>query len=287
MSAIKVQNFSYAYHHPHKVLDDITITIESGSFTVLLGPSGAGKTSLCLAVAGAIPHYFGGSLSGAVYINNLATVDSTMPELAQTVGSVLQDYEIQLVTMTVEEEIAFSLENQGMEDSQIAQCVKETLAAVGLTGYEKAEVASLSGGQKQRLAIGSVLAANPAILVLDEPSSALDPEGTQILYQLLGDLNKKRGLTILVVEHHIAQVLPYADQFILIDKGNVLYSGLPETVMTAMWQNQITPEALPPLWQIKLALQEQTGRQFSAWHDEAEAIAELTALLAKEVSLGA
>lgn len=287
MSAIKVQNFSYAYHHPHKVLDDITITIEKGSFTVLLGPSGAGKTSLCLAVAGAIPHYFGGSLSGAVYINNLATVDSTMPELAQTVGSVLQDYEIQLVTMTVEEEIAFSLENQGMEDSQIAQCVKETLAAVGLTGYEKAEVASLSGGQKQRLAIGSVLAANPAILVLDEPSSALDPEGTQILYQLLGDLNKKRGLTILVVEHHIAQVLPYADQFILIDKGKVLYSGLPETVMTAMWQNQITPEALPPLWQIKLALQEQTGYQFSAWHDEAEAIAELTALLAKEVSRGA
>ena len=287
MSAIKVQNFSYAYHHPQKVLDNVTAVIESGSFTVLLGPSGAGKTSLCLAVAGAIPHYFGGSLSGTIYINNMATVDSTMPELAHTVGSVLQDYEIQLVTMTVEEEIAFSLENKGMEDSQIAQCVKETLAAVGLTGYEKAEVASLSGGQKQRLAIGSVLAANPKILVLDEPSSALDPEGTQLLYQLLGDLNKERGLTILVVEHHIAQVLPYADQFILMNNGRILHSGTPETVMTAMWQNQITPEALPPLWQIKLALQEQTGCQLSAWRDESEAIAELTEQLAKEVSLGA
>jgi energy-coupling factor transport system ATP-binding protein len=282
MSAITVQNFSYAYQHPHKVLDHITLHVESGSFTALLGPSGAGKTSLCLAVAGAIPHYFGGSLSGTVTVGGTVTTDSSMPELACTVGSVLQDYEIQLVTMTVEEEIAFSLENQGMSEADIARCTRETLAAVGLTGYEKAEVASLSGGQKQRLAIGSVLAANPSVLVLDEPSSALDPEGTATLYQLLGALNKQRGLTILVVEHNITQLLPYADQFILLDQGKVVQAGSPETVLTTMWTKSITPEALPPLWQLKLSLEAQTGCKLAAWRNEQEAIDELMAVLAKE-----
>jgi len=287
MPAISLQNFSYAYKHPHKVLDNISLSVESGSFTVLLGPSGAGKTTLCLAVAGAVPHYFGGSLSGAVLINGMSTLDSAMHDLAQTVGSVLQDYEIQLVTMTVEEEIAFSLENLGIEDSEIAQCTKEALAAVGLTGYEKAEVASLSGGQKQRLAIASVLAAKPSILVLDEPSSALDPEGTQTLYQLLGELNKQHALTILVVEHDIAQVLPYADQFILLESGKVLQAGTPEAVLTYMWNNQVATEALPPLWHLKLALETKTGRQLSAWRNEQDAIAELYACLAKEGSKGA
>ena len=281
MTAIKTENFSYAYRHPAKVLDNINITVETGSFTAILGPSGAGKTTLCLSLAGAVPHYFGGSLAGSVFVNGVSTLDTTMPELAQTVGSVLQDYEIQLVTMTVEEEIAFSLENLGLEAEQISACTAEVLAAVGLTGYEQAEVASLSGGQKQRLAIASVLAADPDILVLDEPASALDPEGTRELYKLLGDLKCRRGLTIIVVEHDIAQILPYADQFILLNNGKLEQAGPPEDVLNYMWTNQLTPEALPPLWLLKLALQAQSGIQLSAWKTEQSAIDELSACLSK------
>jgi len=275
MSYITLRDFSYAYTHPRKVLDNINISIESGSFSVILGPSAAGKTTLCLAIAGAVPHYFGGSSAGDVFVAGMNTQDSTMQHLALTVGTVLQDYETQLVTMTVEEEVAFSLENMGINPDEVGVRVKETLLKVGLTGYEKALVTSLSGGQKQRLVLASVLATNPKILVLDEPTSALDPEGTESLYRLLGELNRKQGITVLVVEHDIASVLPYAHQFILLENGKLLSSSTPEHVLTFMASNQVYTEAIPPLWQLKLPLEHDTTSQFEPWRREQDAIVEL------------
>lgn len=282
MSAIALQNFSYAYNHPKRVLDNINLTIEEGSFSVLLGPSGAGKTTLCLAVAGAVPHYFGGSSAGKVRVAGINTQESSMQQLALTVGSVLQDYETQLVTMTVEEEVAFSLENMGISPQEITHRVKESLLKVGLAGYEKQAVTDLSGGQKQRLVLASVLATNPKILVLDEPTSALDPEGTGSLYKLLSELNQEHGITVLVVEHDIATVLPYADQFILLENGQLVFSSTPEQVLTFMAKNQVFTEAIPPLWQLKLMLEELTAHQFDPWHREEEAIAQLREALEEE-----
>lgn len=287
MAAITFNNFSYAYNHKQKVLDNINITIKQGSFTAIIGQSGAGKTTLCLAIAGAVPHYFGGSLSGSITVDNMSTQVTAMHDLAQTVGTVLQDYETQLVTMTVEEEVAFSLENRGLGRSQIAACVTETLAKVGLTGFEKKEVAALSGGQKQRLVIASVLAANPKILVLDEPTSALDPEGTESIYQLLADLNKEYGITIVVVEHETARVLPYADQFILMDNGQCIQSAGPEQVLTYMWNHQLYTEAIPPLWQLKLTLEEQTGASFTIWRNEQDAVNELREIMQRRACISA
>ena len=282
MSEISLQNFSYAYTHPKKVLHNINITLESGSFSVVLGPSGAGKTTLCLAIAGAVPHYFGGSSAGEVYVDGVNTKKSTMHDLALTVGTVLQDYETQLVTMTVEEEVAFSLENIGTHPVEVAQRVKESLEKVGLTGYEKQLVTDLSGGQKQRLVLASVLATNPKILVLDEPTSALDPEGTASLYRLLGELNKNHGITILVVEHDVATLLPHADQFILLEKGQLLFTGSPQETLSFMSKNQIFLEAIPPLWQLKFLLEEETTHQFDSWRLEEDASTELRQLLLKE-----
>lgn len=287
MTAITIDQFSYAYKNNQKVLDNINAVIEEGSFTAVIGPSGAGKTTLCLAIAGAVPHYYGGSLSGNVLVNGMSVRDTTMPDLAQTVGTVLQDYETQLVTMTVEEEVAFSLENIGLDRGQIATCVKEALAKVGLTGFERKEVSALSGGQKQRLVIASVLAANPKILVLDEPTSALDPEGTESIYQLLSDLNKQYSITIVVVEHETAKILPYADQFILINGGKCLQSGYPAKVLTYMWKHKIYTEAIPPLWQLKLTLEDKTGFQFADWKNEDDAASELRKLIQKEASISA
>jgi energy-coupling factor transport system ATP-binding protein len=284
MPAIALQNFSYAYNHPNKVLDNINISIEKGSFSVVLGPSGAGKTTLCLAVAGAVPHYFGGSSAGKVHVAGINTQESSMQQLALTVGTVLQDYETQLVTMTVEEEVAFSLENMGITPEEISQRVEEALIKVGLTGYEKQAVTDLSGGQKQRLVLASVLATNPKILVLDEPTSALDPEGTRSLYELLSTLHQEHGITVLIVEHDIATVLPYADQFILLEKGQLVYSSSPDNVLNFMAENQVFTEAIPPLWQLKLMLEELTTEQFAPWTREEEAIAQLYAVLEKEVN---
>jgi len=282
MSSIILENFSYAYKHPRKVLDGISLSIQEGTFSVVIGPSGAGKTTLSLTIAGAVPHYFGGSSAGEVIVSGIHTRQSTMQQLALTVGSVLQDYETQLVTMTVEEEVAFSLENIGTDPKEIAIQVKDALRKVGLTGYEKESVTALSGGQKQRLVLASVLVANPKILVLDEPTSALDPEGTQSLYRLLSEINKKQGITIVVVEHDIATVLPYADQFILLEKGKLVLSDTPEAVLHFMEKNQVFTEAIPPLWQLKLMLEMLTKRQFSSWHREEDAVIEIGRVLGKE-----
>lgn len=279
MPAIALQNFSYAYKHPAKVLTCINFAIKKGAFSVLLGPSGAGKTTLCLAVAGAVPHYYGGSSAGKVLVAGVHTQESSMQQLALTVGTVLQDYETQLVAMTVEEEVAFSLENRGITPDEIACRVKEALHKVDLTGYEKQAVTDLSGGQKQRLVLASVLATNPEILVLDEPTSALDPEATQSLYKLLSELNQEHGITILAVEHDIATVLPYADQFILLENGQLAHSGTPEQVLTFMSENQIFTEAIPPLWQLKFMLEQHTAQQFAPWLTEEEAIAQLHKIL--------
>lgn len=287
MPAIALQNFSYAYNHPNKVLDNINISIEKGSFSVVLGPSGAGKTTLCLAVAGAVPHYFGGSSAGNVHVAGINTQESSMQQLALTVGTVLQDYETQLVTMTVEEEVAFSLENRGITPEEISQRVEEALSKVGLTGYEKQAVTDLSGGQKQRLVLASVLATNPKILVLDEPTSALDPEGTRSLYKLLSTLHQEHEITVLIVEHDIAAVLPYADQFILLEKGQLVYSSSPGTVLNFMAENQVFTEAIPPLWQLKLMLEELTTKQFAPWTREEEAIAQLYKVLEEGVNKNA
>jgi energy-coupling factor transport system ATP-binding protein len=284
MPAIALQNFSYAYNHPKKVLDNINISIEKGSFSVVLGPSGAGKTTLCLAVAGAVPHYFGGSSAGKVHVAGINTQESSMQQLALTVGTVLQDYETQLVTMTVEEEVAFSLENMGIDPREISQRVEDSLTKVGLTGYEKQAVTDLSGGQKQRLVLASVLATNPEILVLDEPTSALDPEGTQSLYKLLSELHQEQKITVLVVEHDIATVLPYADQFILLENGQLVFSSSPDNVLSFMAKNQIFTEAIPPLWQLKLMIEELTTEQFAPWLREEEAIAQLHKVLEEEAS---
>jgi len=275
MAAIVFDNFSYAYDGAAKALDSIGLTVARGSFTGVAGPSGAGKTTLCLAVCGAVPHFFGGSMAGAVTVAGGNTAGSSMGELAAHVGTVLEDYESQLVTMTVAEEVAFALENRGVEHGKIARRIGEVLAQVGLAGLEDREVATLSGGQKQRLAIASVLAARPGIIVLDEPASALDPEGAEELYALLSDLNRKYGMTVLVVEHDLARVLAHADQVVVLAGGRVACEGRPEEVLPAMWRQEGLAAMVPSLWRIKLGLEERLEAEFAAWRHENEAVAEL------------
>lgn len=275
MAAIVFDNFSYAYDGAAKALDSISLNVLRGSFTVVAGPSGAGKTTLCLAACGVVPHYFGGSMAGTVRVAGVNTAGSSMGELAAHVGTVLEDYESQLVTMTVAEEVAFALENEGVGHGKIARRIDEVLAQVGLEGLGDREVGTLSGGQKQRLAIASVLAARPGIIVLDEPASALDPEGTEELYALLASLNREYGMTVLVVEHDLARVLAHTDQLVVLAGGRVACAGRPDEVLPAMWRQAELAAMVPPLWRIKLGLEERLATDFAAWRHEDEAVAEL------------
>lgn len=275
-SAVVFKDFSFAYQNRVQALSFVNLVVPAGSFTVVAGLNGAGKTSLCLAVAGLVPHYFGGAVAGSVTVTGVNTLETDVSTLAGRVGTVLEDYECQLVTMTVEEEVAFSLENQGVAPAEIRPVVSEMLQMVGLAGFEKREVASLSGGQKQRLAIAAALAAQPAILVLDEPASALDPEGAEELYALLGRLNQETGLTLMVVEHDLARVLPYADRMVVLDSGKVAATGETAEVLTYLTGESCCPELAPSLWTLKSLLETESGETFSAWRQNDEAAAEIS-----------
>lgn len=279
-SAVVFKDFSFAYQGRVQALTNINLDIPDGSFTAVAGLNGAGKTSLCFAVSGLVPHYFGGAVAGTVTVAGVNTLSTEVSAIAEQVGAVLEDYECQLVTMSVEEEVAFSLENRGIEPQKIRPVVSETLEMVGLAGLEKREVASLSGGQKQRLAIAAAIAASPSILVLDEPASALDPEGAEELYALLGRLNRETGMTIMVVEHDLARVLPYADRMVVMDGGKVAAAGEIAAVLEQITTQFRCPELAPSLWTLKELLEAKTGEEFTAWRRDEDAALEIGDYLA-------
>lgn len=253
---VSVEHLTYTYPFSEKpALSDVSLQIENNDFVVVTGPNGAGKTTLLMSMIGAVPHYFGGTMNGMVFTDGHATTQTNIADLASSIGVILADYGAQIVTMTVGEEMAFTLENHGFPPEEITKRSKEALAKVHLDGLEERKVSTLSGGQRQRLAIAAVLAEEPKVLVFDEPTSALDPEGISDFYELVGRLNREYGMTVVVAEHHLEAVLPYAKRFVLLDGGRVVSEGTPESVMRAMYQNHIYEEAIPDLFRAQLALE--------------------------------
>lgn len=260
---ISIEHLTYIYNKQKKpVLEDINLALHKGDFLVVTGESGSGKSSLCMAMTGAIPHYFGGIMKGMVYVDGQATTQTTISDLADRVGAMLDDYDSQLVSMTVEEEIAFSLENQGVSSEKIEEAITESLEKVGMMPYRKRALSNLSGGQRQRLVIASVLATNPDILVFDEPTSALDPEGTHDFYVLIHELNVKYGHTIVVIEHSLEAVLPYANRLVLLDQGHILCDSNVETTLRYMYEHDVYKTAIPPVFACQMDL-EKAGYHFT------------------------
>lgn len=259
---VSVEHLTYTYPFSEKpALSDVSLQIQEHDFVVVTGPNGAGKTTLLMAMIGANPHYYGGTMQGMVFTDGKATTQESIADLAGSIGVILADYGAQIVTMTVGEEMAFTLENHGFPADEIRKRSKEALAKVHLDGLEDRKVSTLSGGQRQRLAIAAVLAEEPKILVFDEPTSALDPEGIREFYELVGRLNQEYGMTVVVAEHHLEAVLPYVKRFVLLDGGHIVKEGTPEEVMRAMYANHIYEEAIPDLFRAQLDL-EQAGEHF-------------------------
>ena len=253
---VSVEHLTYTYPFSERpALTDVSLQIRENDFVVVTGPNGAGKTTLLMAMIGAAPHYYGGTMRGMVYTDGRATTQTSIADLASSIGVILADYGAQIVTMTVGEEMAFTLENHGFPPEEIRRRAKEALAKVHLDGLEDRKVSTLSGGQRQRLAIAAVLAEEPKVLVFDEPTSALDPEGIHDFYELVGSLNRDYGMTVVVAEHHLEAVLPYAKRFVLLDGGRMVSEGEPEAVMRAMYRQHIYEEAIPDLFRAQLDLE--------------------------------
>lgn len=274
-TAIAFKNFYYAYLGSELVLKDINLTIEKGSFTVIAGPGGAGKTTLCKAMASIVPHYYGGRYAGDVEVLGQSTKGQRVSDLSMRVGLMLDDYESQLVSLTAGEEVAFGLLNHGFDPDEVEARTAKALADVGLPGRENYQLDELSGGQRQRLLLAAVLATHPEVLILDEPVSALDPDGTRSLYKLLYKIYQEHNMTVIVVEHDLNYLLPYVTNMIILNKGEVVTAGTFAEAAAVTYQEPELRANLPELWQVKFGLEAKTGQQLGAWRSEAEALKEL------------
>ena len=273
-TAIKFSNFYFAYKKSALVLKDINLEIKKGSFTVIVGPSGAGKTTLCKAMTGVVPFYSGGRYAGTVTVDGEATQGKLVSDLAMKIGFIMEDYESQLVSMTAGEEIAFSLINHGFPPAEIQDRVRQALEDVGLPGRETYQLDELSGGQRQRLLLASVLAVHPDIIVLDEPVSAMDPDGAYSLYQLIGKIHEQYGTTIIAVEHRVDYLLPFVTDIIGLKDGEIIANDTLGKAARILYEDEVMRQLLPPLWQVKLGLEQQLHLDLGDWRTEADAISD-------------
>lgn len=261
---ISIEHFNYYYTKATTpAIKNINLQVNEGDFLVVTGPAGCGKSTLCMAMTGAVPKFYGGRMEGMVFVNGKATTQVEIPDLATEIGVVMADYDTQLVTMTVGEEVAFAMENRGYSPEQIKERSAAVFKQVGLEGMEERKITSLSGGQRQRLAIASVLATDPSILVLDEPTSSLDPEGTAELYKLVGTLNREHGITVVVIDHDLHAVLPYANRLVLMVDGEIRSDADVPTTLRYMYEHDIYVDALPSIFVTYLRL-EAAGYTFPA-----------------------
>lgn len=225
-ASVRVEDLSYAYPSHDLVLRDINLIVRKGEMFGIIGPNGAGKSTLCKALNGLVPHFYGGRFSGHVYVADMDTMKHTVAELSLKVGFVFQDPTNQFsgVCMRVDEEVAFGMSMLGFERGEMEQRIAQALKQVGLSGLEERSPFDLSGGQQQRLAIATVLAVKPEVIVLDEPTAQLDPIGKGEVFETLRALNKE-GYTIIVAEHEIEELASFADRIAVIDKGQIVLLG--------------------------------------------------------------
>jgi energy-coupling factor transporter ATP-binding protein EcfA2 len=203
------------------ILDNLSFDVDQGEFLAITGPTGAGKTTLCLSLTGIIPHGYNGAWQGIVTIGNLDTRRHAAANIAQRVGIVFQDPESQFLTMTVRDEIAFGPENLALPRDEITRRIEEASKIVRIDDCLDRAPYELSGGQKQRVAIASALAMQPEVLILDEPTGQLDPIGKMEVFSVLEELRRSKSITIILVEHLTEEIVKHADRIMLMYAGKI------------------------------------------------------------------
>ena len=228
---INVDDVSFSYGtQTEQALSHVSLSVNKGDFIGIIGPSGAGKSTLAACLSGAVPHHYTGAFYGSVLVDGHDTCEVSLTDISQIVGSVLQDIDTQMVASVVEDEMLFGLENFGVPHDQIEQRVSETLKTVGISDLRDREIATLSGGQKQKVAIAAILAMRPRVLVLDEPTAALDPASSTLVFETLREANRALGITIVVVEQKVALLSEYCNRVLVLDHGQIALQGEPHEV---------------------------------------------------------
>jgi len=241
VTALALTGVTYAYPDAAEpALRDVSLAIEPGEFVVLAGGSGSGKSTLLRAAAGLVPHFHGGTFAGRLECGELDTREHGPAELAAVAGTLFQDPETQVVMATVRSELAFPLENRGWSAAAVARGVEEAALALGIAPLLDRSTRELSGGELQRVALGAALAARPQLLLLDEPTSQLDPVAGDELLAVLRRVNEEWGTAVVVAEHRLERCLPAADRVIALEGGAVAFDGAPDAF--AAW----APPALQP-----------------------------------------
>jgi energy-coupling factor transport system ATP-binding protein len=246
-----LRDVSYWYPgNDEPVLRDVDWTIGRGEFVVLSGPSGSGKSTLLRCLNGLVPHFSGGKFGGEVLINGNDTRAAGPRDLAGTVGFVFQDPEAQAVAAVVEDDIAFGLEQAAVSRPLMRKRVEEALDLLGIAHLRRREIATLSGGERQRVALASAMVMQPGMLVLDEPTSQLDPWAAEEVFTALHRLNEDLGITIALAEHRLDRVAGYADRIRVLRRDGWSIEAAPADALRS-----IPPEDLPPIARLALALE--------------------------------
>lgn len=226
MPVIETKNLTYTYPSASRPsISDVSIKVEKGQFVLITGPSGCGKTTLCRTFNGLIPHFYQGELTGEIVVAGKDAAKQPTLEMAKQVGLVFQNPENQLFALSVEKDVAFGLENLGFSREEMRKRVDWALNLTGIYDLRERSPHEMSGGQQQRVAIAAVLAMQPEIIVLDEPTSFLDPLSAEKIFDVIYDLNQKLGITVVLVEHRLDLTAKYADHIIIMDEGKVRFDG--------------------------------------------------------------
>jgi energy-coupling factor transporter ATPase len=233
MAIIETKNLTYTYPGGAKPsINGISMKVEKGEFVLITGPSGCGKTTLCRCFNGLIPHFYQGELKGEIAVAGMDTTNHQTHAMAKNVGLVFQNPENQLFALSIEKDVAFGLENLGMPREEMRQRVEWALKLTGIYDLRERSPHEVSGGQQQRVAIAAVLAMQPEIIVLDEPTSFLDPLSAEKIFEVIHDLNKKLGITVVLVEHRLDLTAKYADHIIIMAEGSVCFDGNPREILS-------------------------------------------------------
>jgi energy-coupling factor transporter ATP-binding protein EcfA2 len=233
MAVIETKNLSYTYPGGTKPsINGVSIRVEKGEFVLITGPSGCGKTTLCRCFNGLIPHFYQGELKGEILVAGNDVTKYETHEMAKHVGLVFQNPENQLFALSIEKDVAFGLENLGFSREEMRKRVDWALNLTGIYDLRERSPHEVSGGQQQRVAIAAVLAMQPDIIVLDEPTSFLDPLSAEKIFEVIHDLNRRLGLTVVLVEHRLDLTARYANHIMIMDEGKVCSDGETREVLS-------------------------------------------------------
>lgn len=235
MAIIEIQHLTYRYPHTDQpALRDVSLQVEAGEFVAIIGANGAGKSTLCYTLTGFAPHFFQGEIEGRVNVAGLETRDHPLEDVVLVAGLVFQNPANQIsgAKFTVYEEVAFGLENLGVPREDMPARIERALALTGIADLAERPPYALSGGQQQRVALASMLVMEPQVLVLDEPTSQLDPIGSREVFAVIREMSRQ-GRTVVMAEHRLEWVAAFADRVIALAEGQIILNGPPAEVLTS------------------------------------------------------